>query len=628
MAIKKYFATKDNTITNAFKASLTTRGVSGNMGQSDVLEAFSIYAQANTASSELSRILIQFDTSQISTDRTSGDIPTSGNVSFYLRMYDAEHAGTTPKDFTMVASAVSQSWQEGNGLDMEEYSDEDESNWIYASNTDIAASASITVRANTAANTVHLTGSSANYLFTSIDDSTPDPNKFHIGADADACATNLAAIINTSASTDFTANAVSDVVYLTSSAAGALGNKNELSSSATTVFDITGSDSSTNGGLSGTFIGGSDYSLWANEGGDYWDDPSSSFTQTFDTGFENVEIDISTLVEQWISSSANSKTAVDMGLRTNYGLGVFLTSSIESANSSYYTKKFFARGSEFFFKRPTLEARWDSSKKDNRGNFSLSSSLMPAADNLMKLYLYNVVKGQLKDIPGIATVGDPIYVSIYSGTADNTAPTESTAVNTTNGKFPLPVGGGVTEGGRFEITGSKIETGIYSCSFAFDSSSITTVFDVWYSGTTQYHTGTGVDITAYDSTDYNFDQRYVSKIINLRPNYSRNENARFRLFTRKHDWSPTIYTVANAAIDTSIVDNVYYKIMRANDDLVVVNYGTGSDSHTRLSYDVSGSYFDFDMTMLESNYAYQIRFAYLINGSYVEQPEVFRFNVT
>jgi len=139
MAIKKYFATKDNTITNAFKANLTTRGVSGNMGQSDVLEAFSIYAQANTASSELSRILIEFDTDDIASDRTSGNIPTSGNVSFYLRMYDAEHAGTTPKDFTMVASAISQSWQEGNGLDMEEYTDEDESNWLYASDLDIAA---------------------------------------------------------------------------------------------------------------------------------------------------------------------------------------------------------------------------------------------------------------------------------------------------------------------------------------------------------------------------------------------------------------------------------------------------------------------------------------------------------
>jgi len=628
MAIKKYFATKDNTITNAFKANLTTRGVSGNMGQSDVLEAFSIYAQANTASSELSRILIEFDTDDIASDRTSGNIPTSGNVSFYLRMYDAEHAGTTPKDFTMVASAISQSWQEGNGLDMEEYTDEDESNWLYASDLDIAASASITVRANTAAHTVHLTGSTTNYLFTSIDDSTPDPNKFHIGSDTGDCATNLAAIINTSASADFSANAVSSVVFITSSAGGSSNNSNELSASATSVFDITGSNSTTNGGLSSSFGGGNDYHPWMNEGGDYWDDPSSSFTQTFDTGFEDVEIDISTLVEQWISSSANSTSAVNMGLRSNYGLGVFLTGSIENATSSYYTKKFFARGSEFFFKRPTIEARWDSGKKDNRGNFFLSSSMVPAADNLMNLYLYNVIRGQLKDIPGITTVGDPIYVSIYSGTADNTGPTGSTTVNTTNGKLPLPPGGGVYEDGRFEVTGSKIETGIYSCSFAYNSSSITTVFDVWYSGSTEYHTGTAVDVTTYDSADYNFDQKYVSKIINLRPNYSRNENARFRLFTTMHDWSPTIYTVANAAIDTSIVDNVYYKIVRANDNLVVVNYGTGSDSHTRLSYDVSGSYFDFDMTMLQSNYTYQIRFAYLINGSYVEQPEVFRFNVT
>ena len=62
MAIKRYYATKDNTITNAFKANLSTRGISGNMGQSDILEVFSIYAQANTSSSELSRVLIEFDT--------------------------------------------------------------------------------------------------------------------------------------------------------------------------------------------------------------------------------------------------------------------------------------------------------------------------------------------------------------------------------------------------------------------------------------------------------------------------------------------------------------------------------------------------------------------------------------
>ena len=40
MAIKKYFADADNTITNAFKDNLTTRGIDANMGQSDILETF------------------------------------------------------------------------------------------------------------------------------------------------------------------------------------------------------------------------------------------------------------------------------------------------------------------------------------------------------------------------------------------------------------------------------------------------------------------------------------------------------------------------------------------------------------------------------------------------------------
>ena len=119
-----------------FKSNLTIRGVSGNMGQSDILEVFSIYAQASSSaglSSELARVLIQFDTDAINTDRSAGNIPASGSVNFFLKMYDAEHTQTTPKNYTLVVSAISQSWDEGLGLDMEEYSDEDASNWISAS---------------------------------------------------------------------------------------------------------------------------------------------------------------------------------------------------------------------------------------------------------------------------------------------------------------------------------------------------------------------------------------------------------------------------------------------------------------------------------------------------------------
>ena len=491
MGIKRYYATKDNTITNAYKANLTTRGVSGNMGQSDILEIFHIYGQASSASSEDCRVLIQFNTSVVDADRTSGVIPASGSVDFYLTMYDAEHSQTTPKDFTLLVSAISQSWDEGLGLDMENYSDLDASNWLSASAgtrwVDYAAT--------------ELTGGSY----------------------------------------------------------------------------ITGSDSAPIEYL---------------------------FSQYFDSGFENLEVNVSHLVEGWIS-----------GDLTNNGFGVRLTGSDESATDSYYTKMFFARGSQFFHKRPVLEARWDNSKKDNRGDFYLSSSLMPASDNLMKLYLYNVVRGQLTDIPAVGTAD--MSVSIHSGTLLNTAPSGS--------KIGLSIGGGTVASGDINTTASWVETGIYSCSFAYTSSAITTIFDVWHSGAIEYHTGSGITVITYDSSDYNFDQKYVSKITNLRSTYSTGETARFRLFTRKKDWNPTIYTVATTNIDTSIIEDSYYKILRVSDNFEVIPFGTGSLDYTRLSYDASGSYFDLSMALLDTDTVYEIKLNYKINGVFVEQPEKFRF---
>ena len=60
MAIRRYTAIADTTITNAYKSNLTTRGDDSNMGRSDVLEIFSIYAQATADSTEQARILIKF----------------------------------------------------------------------------------------------------------------------------------------------------------------------------------------------------------------------------------------------------------------------------------------------------------------------------------------------------------------------------------------------------------------------------------------------------------------------------------------------------------------------------------------------------------------------------------------
>ena len=517
MAIKRYFASKDNTITNAFKSNLTTRGTSANMGLSDILEVFSIYGQASSSSglsSELSRVLIEFDTTDIAADRAAGDVPASGSVSFFLKMYNAKHGQTLPKNYYMEVKAVtgSTAWEEGFGLDMEGYTD----------------------------STAGSTGSN----------------------------------------------------WLSASAADADG--------------------------------------WSTAGGDYSNpdtDTSSSFTQYFDTGVEDLEIDVTTLVEQWLDSSGNV-----LGSKNNYGVGVMLSSSHESESRSFYTKKFFARGSEFFFKRPVLEARWDSRDLDNRGNFIYSSSLATADENLNKIYLYNYFRGQLRNIPGIGTGN--IYVSFFSGSSDDSAPSGSALELVVDGTH-------VTDNSRNKVvTGSHYFTGIYTASVALTAAAtpLETVYDVWFQGgdsiadasqaTVQFHTGT-IKPETLDSYEIAPSDEYVTNITNLKQEYSRKETARFRVYTRQKNWSPTIYNVASTEIESYPIESGSYKVYRVIDDLDVIPYGTGSDLHTAMSYDLSGNYFDLDMSMLEAGYMYGIKFTYFNNSNndWVEQPEVFKFRV-
>ena len=91
MGIMRFTASADNTITNAYRSSLldNQRATGSNMGAADVLEVFSIYSQASASSGELSRALVKFPVTEISASRLSGDVPASGSVNFFLRMFNA-----------------------------------------------------------------------------------------------------------------------------------------------------------------------------------------------------------------------------------------------------------------------------------------------------------------------------------------------------------------------------------------------------------------------------------------------------------------------------------------------------------------------------------------------------------
>ena len=114
MGIKRYFATADNTITNAFKNDLTTRGTGSNMGASDILEAFVIHGQTTASISALNaeqaRVLIKFPVDDILTDISDNVIPSS-SVDYRLVMYNAPHAETTPLSYSLDVVMSSKAWE-------------------------------------------------------------------------------------------------------------------------------------------------------------------------------------------------------------------------------------------------------------------------------------------------------------------------------------------------------------------------------------------------------------------------------------------------------------------------------------------------------------------------------------
>jgi hypothetical protein len=253
----------------------------------------------------------------------------------------------------------------------------------------------------------------------------------------------------------------------------------------------------------------------------------------------------------------------------------------------------------------------------------LSSSLVPAADNLNTIYLYNVVRGQLQNIPAIGT--GEIWVSIYSASVSET--------DAANDPFELPAGGGVVTKDDKIITGSYISKGVYSASFAYTGSS-TTIYPVWHTGSTplvtdfiQYHTGSGITVKTFTSGDNNYNSGYVISARNLKYSYFKDEEARIRIFSRENNWTPTIYTVANANAELSVIPNLYYSIRRIVDNLDAISFGTGSTSHTKLSYDNSGSYFDLDMSLLEPGYLYELSFLHKRDENFNKLRETFKFRV-
>ena len=119
MSIKRIYPTQDTSVCDYDPAvpEIDPRG--SNVGAAEIMN---LYEWGTTRS----EVLIKFDMNQLS------GVPTGSHV--FLHMSDAQHAETLPAGYDIKIRPLEQDWTEGDGLDIDTYSD------IGAANFDLATS--------------------------------------------------------------------------------------------------------------------------------------------------------------------------------------------------------------------------------------------------------------------------------------------------------------------------------------------------------------------------------------------------------------------------------------------------------------------------------------------------------
>lgn len=292
-------------------------------------------------------------------------------------------------------------------------------------------------------------------------------------------------------------------------------------------------------------------------------------TQHFDSGHENLEIDVTDIVAQWLTGSI-----------TNNGFLVKLSSSQENDNLDYYIKMFHGRETFFKDKRPYLEMRWNDFVGDDRNNFFFDVS--------GTLFLHRRKNGVAENISSIGTGSIGVRIADASGT-----------VGLFTGSWA-----GVT--GDYKVTFSLPSASYSGSSFHDIWFNLNNTSEVFLTGTF----GVGDSLNSQTLTKNDF---FVN-VQDLKSSYLSDEDVRLNLFIRRRDYNPARVLTASLDARGMVIDKCYYSIVNDRTKEAVIPWGTGSFETTRLSYDENGNYFNLRMANLSRGSVYRILFMMIIDG--------------
>jgi hypothetical protein len=294
---------------------------------------------------------------------------------------------------------------------------------------------------------------------------------------------------------------------------------------------------------------------WNVAGGDFLPSPTAS--AYFDTGTEDIDVDVTSIVNGWLS-----------GTFPNYGVAVHMTASLESDSVyvDYYRKKFYSRHSSYKDRRPYIEVRVNDFRGDDRANMQWSRT--------GSLYLYNVVGGVFTDLIG------QVVVSIADAS-----------------------------GVLMHVTASQVGTGIYSASFALPTGSYSgsLFYDRWRAGAVAMTTGT-FTLSKPNPVNTLAQHPLIARVRNGQDEYTPEDVPVFEVLFRKRPHTVPVLSTASLGPTPYIVERAWYAIENFATKERVVPFGTGSQNHTRLSYGGSGNSFKFHMSNLHQGNVYRIIF--------------------
>jgi len=315
---------------------------------------------------------------------------------------------------------------------------------------------------------------------------------------------------------------------------------------------------------------------WVLPGGDY--NSLYEYTQTFSHESQNLSIDITELVELWLSDAL-----------TNNGIIIRISEDEEESTESFFKKKFSSRTSEYFFSQPIIERVDHVSTLNSSEKFSLRSSDSVVHDNVITFE--NKYFDNFLDVDST----NNIVVNFY----------------TDNLKQDL----------LFSKVGSRIVQGFYSTSFSTDTEYGFLYID-WVSlDTTKLFKSQTIEI--FDYLSYYSSEKIKINIQNFKKSYNTFEKIKFNLFTKCLTNKQNYYTKFIEEDDNIILNNMRFKLRRVVDGLIIFDYDHENNS-TKLNWDSNGNWFKLDISLLEPNYMYELSF----KNYNSELGEKFKFKAT